>query len=375
MNQGSPRLILTPLPDSASRATVSGFKSRPYGKTSDGGDVDLHTLTNAGGASVSISTFGGTVVSLRVPDRKGILGDVVLGFPEFRDYEKNSPYFGCLIGRFGNRIAKGRFRLDDRDYQLATNNNGQSLHGGWRGFDKVIWSAVPKMTSSGPSLVLSRTSPDGEEGYPGTLKVKATYTLTDRNELKLVYRAVTDKATIVNLTQHNYFNLAGEGSGTILDHKVTLKASRFTPVDRHLIPSGVLQSVKGTPFDFRKPHLIGERIDQPDPQLEYAGGYDHNWVADKVPGRIGLLATVEDPKSGRVLKVLSDQPGVQFYTGNFLDGTLVGHSGLPYPKRGGFCLEPQHFPDSPNHPDFPSVVLRPGQVYKNTIIYRFTTKP
>jgi aldose 1-epimerase len=356
------------------RATVLGIKSRPYGKTSEDGDVDLYTLTNAGGASVSISTFGGTVVSLRVPDRKGTLGDVVLGFPEFRDYEKNSPYFGCLIGRFGNRIAKGRFRLDDRDYQLATNNNGQSLHGGWRGFDKVIWSAVPKMTSSGPSLVLSRTSPDGEEGYPGTLKVKATYTLTDRNELKLVYRAVTDKATIVNLTQHNYFNLAGEGSGTILDHKVTLKASRFTPVDRHLIPSGVLQSVKGTPFDFRKPHLIGERIDQPDPQLEYAGGYDHNWVADKAPGRIGLLATVEDPKSGRVLKVLSDQPGVQFYTGNFLDGTLVGHSGRPYSKRGGFCLEPQHFPDSPNHPDFPSVVLRPGQVYKNTIIYRFTTK-
>ena len=374
MNQGSPRLILTPAPAPVNRAPSSRIVCRPHGKTSDGGDVDLHTLTNAGGASVSISAFGGTVVSLRVPDRKGILGDVVLGFPEFRDYEKNSPYFGCLIGRFGNRIAKGRFRLDDRDYQLATNNNGQSLHGGWRGFDKVIWSAVPKMTSSGPSLVLSRTSPDGEEGYPGTLKVKATYTLTDRNELKLVYRAVTDRPTIINLTQHNYFNLSGEGNGTILDHKVTLKASRFTPVDRHLIPSGVLQSVKGTPFDFRKPHLIGERIDQPDPQLEYAGGYDHNWVADKAPGRIGLLATVEDPKSGRVLKVLSDQPGVQFYTGNFLDGTLVGHSGRTYPKRGGFCLEPQHFPDSLNHPDFPSVVLRPGQVYKNTIIYRFTTK-
>ena len=374
MNQGSPRLILTPAAPSVNRTRLSRIVCRPYGKTSEGREVELHTLTNASGASVSISSFGGTVVSLRVPDRKGKPGDVVLGFPEFQDYETNSPYFGCLIGRYGNRIAKGRFQLDGHAYRLATNNNGQSLHGGWRGFDKVIWEAKSKMTSSGPSLILKYTSPDGEEGYPGTLKVTATYILTDRNELKLVYRAVTDRPTIINLTQHNYFNLSGEGNGTILDHQVTLKASRYTPVDRHLIPTGVLRSVKGTPFDFLKPHIIGDRIDQSDPQLKFSGGYDHNWVADKPPGRVGLLATVKDPKSGRMLKVLSDQPGVQFYTGNFLDGKLLGHSGRPYLKRGGFCLEPQHFPDSPNHPGFPSVVLRPGQLYKNTIIYRFSVK-
>lgn len=370
-----------------SRLKDAGSQSPARGGTRDGRMISrrgfgvvngckasLYTLTNSQGASVGISDYGGTVVSLMMPDRRGRLGNVVLGFKSLSDYAGKSPYFGCLIGRHGNRIAKGRFRLDGRLHRLALNDNGQSLHGGWKGFDKVIWEAVPRMTAKGPSLRLTRTSPDGEEGYPGTLKVTATYTLTDRNELRLVFRAVTDKPTVVNLTQHSYFNLAGEGNGTVLGHRINLKASRFTPVDGHLIPTGVLRPVEGTPFDFRRARSIGERIDDADQQLEHAGGYDHNWVADKPPGRLGLLATVEDPGSGRVLKVLSDQPGFQFYTGNSLDGTLLGRGGRLYPRRGGFCLEPQHFPDSPNHPEFPSVVLRPGSVYTNTIIHRFSTK-
>lgn len=334
----------------------------------------IYTLTNREGASVRITDYGGTVVSLMMPDRRGKLGNVVLGFKSLSDYTEKSPYFGCLIGRYGNRIAEGRFRLDGRMHRLALNDRGQSLHGGRIGFDKVIWNASTGITESGPSLILRRTSPDGEEGYPGTLDVTATYTLTHANELRLVFRAITDQPTVINLTQHSYFNLAGEGNGTILGHRMIMKASRFTPVDSHLIPTGALSSVAGTPFDFRKAHTIGERIDDADPQLKMAGGYDHNWVADKPAGKLGLLASVEDPVSGRVLKVLSDQPGVQFYSGNFLDGTLVGRGGRPYLHRGGFCLEPQHFPDSPNHPGFPSVVLRPGRVYKNTIIHRFSTK-
>ena len=357
----------------ASASQQPSITSKPFGMTTDGKEVMLYTLKNTKGATATISNYGGTVVSLTMPDRNGQFGDVVLGFKKLADYEKKSPYFGCLVGRYGNRIAKGTFTLDGKAYHLAINNPPNSLHGGLRGFDKVIWGATPMETKEGPALKLTYTSRDGEEGYPGTLSVTATYTLTDKNELRVVFTATTDQKTVVNLTHHSYFNLAGEGNGDILGHVVTLKANRFTPVDKNLIPNGKLEPVKGTPFDFRKPTAIGLRISQPDQQLQFGGGYDHNWIADKLPGHLGVVAKVEEPTSGRVMEVLSTEPGVQFYTGNFLDGTLVGKSGKPYAFRNGFCLEPQHYPDSPNHPEFPSVVLKPGQTYKNTIIYRFST--
>ena len=353
-------------------ATASSIAAKPFGTTSQGEKVTQYTLTNAKGASVSIITYGGIVTSLKVPDRNGKLADVVLGFKSLSEYEKKSPYFGCLVGRYGNRIAKGEFTLEGQTYHLATNNNGQSLHGGLRGFDKVVWNAVPAETRQGPSLKLTYVSKDGEEGYPGNLSVTATYTLTNKNELKLVFRAKTDKATVVNLTHHSYFNLAGQGSGDILGHVVTIHADKYTPVDQVLIPTGKIAQVKGTPFDFRKPTAIGARINAENPQLKNGKGYDHNWVADKLPGHLGLIAKVEEPKSGRLMEVISTEPGVQFYSGNFLDGTLIGKGGKVYGFRNGFCFEPQHFPDSPNHKSFPSTVLRPGETYRNTIIYRFS---
>jgi aldose 1-epimerase len=320
-----------------------------------------------------VINYGGIVTALRVPDRAGKLADVVLGFKTLAEYEKPGPYFGALIGRYGNRIAKGKFALDGKTYHLARNNNGQSLHGGYKGFEKVFWKVTPVETKRNPSLKLSYVSKDGEEGYPGNLSVTATYTLTDSNEFKIVYRAKTDKKTIVNLTHHSYFNLAGEGRGDILDHRVTIHANKYTPVDKVLIPTGKLVSVKGTPFDFRKPAPIGARINEADEQLKNGGGYDHNWMAEKLPGHLGMIAKVEDPKSGRIMEVLSTEPGMQFYSGNFLDGTIVGKRGKAYHFRNGFCFEPQHFPDSPNKKNFPSTVLRPGETYKNTIIYRFST--
>lgn len=355
-------------------AAEPSITSKSFGTTTNGTKVTLYTLTNGKGASATISNYGGIVTSLKMPDRNGKFSDIVLGFKTLPEYEAKSPYFGCLVGRYGNRIAEGQFTLDGKTYQLARNNNGQSLHGGLKGFDKVVWEATPLLTKQGPSLQLTYISKDGEEGYPGTLTVTATYTLTEKNELKLVYRATTDKKTIVNLTHHSYFNLAGQGSGEILDHIVTLKSDRFTPVDKNLITTGKITSVKGTPFDFRKPTAIGARINAKDEQLKFAKGYDHNWVAAKLPGKLGVVARVEDPKSGRVMEVLSTEPGLQFYTGNFLDGTLTGKGGKIYNFRTGFCIEPQHYPDSPNHKNFPSVVLKPGQTYKNTIIYRFSTK-
>ena len=354
-------------------AATPSITVKPFGKLPDGQRADLYTLTNRNGAVATISNYGGIVTSLTMPDRNGKLGDVVLGFNSLEKYLKDSPYFGCLVGRYGNRIAKGRFTLDGQNYQLATNNIGNALHGGLKGFDKVLWQAEPKVTAQGPSLKLTYVSKDGEEGYPGNLKVAATYTLTNKNELKLVYRATTDKDTVVNLTHHSYFNLAGQGNGTILEHVVTLDASRYTPVDKTLIPTGKVATVKGTPFDFLKPTPIGARIDAKDDQLKFAGGYDHNFVADKlIPGTLTRVAKVEDPKTGRVMEVFTTEPAVQFYAGNFLDGTLKGKGGKVYAHRGGFCLEPQHYPDSPNHPNFPSTVLKPGETYKNTIVYRFS---
>jgi len=353
--------------------SISSITTKPFGITADGKKVIQYTLKNNQGASISVINYGGIVTALRMPDRRGKFADVVLGFKTLAEYEKPGPYFGALIGRYGNRIAKGKFTLNRRTYHLARNNNGQSLHGGLKGFEKVFWKVTPVKTKRHSSIRLTYVSRDGEEGYPGTLLVTATYTLTDRNEFKVVYRAKTDKTTIVNLTHHSYFNLAGQGSGDILDHRVTILASRYTPVDRFLIPSGKIAPVEGTPFDFLKSAPIGGRINEANLQLMHAGGYDHNWVSDKPSGHLGLIARVHDPKSGRLMEVISTEPGVQFYTGNFLDGTIVGKGGKTYRFRNGFCLEPQHFPDSPNHRNFPSTVLRPGETYKNTIIYRFST--
>ncbi len=357
-------------------STVSRSSSKgvpePFGIAPDGTPVELYTLRNAAGVEARICTYGGIVVSLKVPDRAGQLGDVVLGYDTLAGYLKESPYFGCLVGRYGNRIAKGRFTLDGVEYTLATNNYPNHLHGGVNGFDKRVWKAVSAEGPEGPRLELTYISPDGEEGYPGTLTVKAVYTLTTDNGLQLEYEATTDKPTVVNLTQHSYFNLAGKGD--VLSHEVQIEADRFTPVDSTLIPNGELRSVDGTPFDFRNPTPIGERINENDEQLRFGGGYDHNWVINPPTGGLGLHARVYEPTSGRLLEVVSTEPGLQFYTGNFLDGTITGKGGWVYGHRNAFCMEPQHFPDSPNQRNFPSAILRPGQTYRNTILYRFSAK-
>ncbi len=357
-----------------SSTSKSGGESprHSFGTTKEGTPVELFTLRNENGMEAKISNYGGIVVSLKVPDRHGRLGDVVLGYDKLSDYIKETPYFGCLVGRYGNRIAKGKFVLDMREYSLVTNNYPNALHGGTKGFDKVVWKPRLTKSSAGPSLELTYLSRDGEEGYPGNLSVTATYTLTADNALRLDYTASTDKPTVVNLTQHSYFNLAGKGD--ILGHEVMIRSDRFTPVDSTLIPTGELQSVSGTPFDFSTPRTIGERINGTHEQLKFGGGYDHNWVINKPMGELGLQARVYEPTTGRVLEVLSTEPGLQFYSGNFLDGKLTGKGGWVYQFRNGFCMEPQHYPDSPNKPQFPSVVLRPGETYKNTIIYRFSTR-
>jgi aldose 1-epimerase len=349
------------------------ISSAPFGRASNGTRVDIFTLRNRGGMEARNATYGGTVVFLTAPDRQGRFADVVLGYDTLQGYLKDSPYFGALIGRYGNRIAHGRFSLDGKPYVLATNNGPNALHGGLRGFDKVIWQVrSARVTPDGPQLTLHYVSRDGEEGYPGTLEVTAIYTLTQDNALRLEYRATTDKPTVVNLTQHSYFNLRGHGD--ILGHVLTIDAARFTPIDRTLIPTGELRAAAGTPFDFRTPTPIGQRIVIDDEQLKFANGYDHNWVIDGPPSKLRVAATVYEPETGRLLEVSSTEPGLQFYSGNFLDGSLTGKSGHRYQFRDGFCLEPQHFPDSPNKPQFPSVVLRPGETYHNTIVYRFTAR-
>jgi len=345
---------------------------KPFGKAPDGTEVNLYALRNYKGAEVGICNYGGLVIFLKVPDRHGKFGDVVLGYDNLPDYIKDSPYFGALIGRYGNRIAKGKFTLDGKEYTLAVNNGPNALHGGLKGFDKVVWQPRFLASPEGPSLELLYVSKNGEEGYPGTLSVKAVYTLTDDNALKLEFTATTDKDTVINLTHHSYFNLAGKGD--ILNHQVMIPADKFTPVDNTLIPTGELKPVNGTPFDFRTPTAIGARIGQDDEQLKFGNGYDHNWVINKQMGQLTLMARVYEPTTGRVLDVWSTEPGLQFYSGNFLDGKNKGKGGWVYQFRNGFCMEPQHYPDSPNHPDFPSVVLKPGQVYHNTIIYKFSVQ-
>jgi len=339
-----------------------------FGSLADGTPVDIYTLKNKAGLEARITTYGGILVSLKVPDRAGVLADVNLGFDTLAGYLGTHPYFGAIIGRYGNRIAKARFAIDGVEYGLAPNNNGNSLHGGIKGFDKVVWKAEAIQVADGVGLRLTYLTKDMEEGFPGNLAVKVVYMLTNANELRIDYEATTDKKTPVNLTNHAYWNLKGEGNGDILGHVLQIEADAITAVDSaaNLIPTGEIVPVAGTPFDFATPHAIGERIAQVE------GGYDHNFVLRSGGGKLALAAHVEEPVSGRIMEIWTDQPGIQLYTGNFLDGTVVGKDGKAYQKHYAFCLETQHFPDSPNHPNFPSTILEPGQTYRTTTVHKFS---
>lgn len=357
--------------DSANTKTTTttmktGIQQADWGE-SDGKKVYLYTLTNKNGAQVKISNYGGTITSWVMPDSKGNKSSIVLGFNELKGYLAHPPYFGATVGRYGNRIAKGRFTLNGKTYKLAVNNNSNALHGGLKGFDKVVWDAAP-LADNTPSLTLNYLSKDGEEGYPGNLKTSVKFTLSDDNELKIEYDAETDKATPVNLTNHSYFNLTGDVNNTILNHSLMIDADRYTPVDTSLIPTGELKSVKGTPFDFTTPHKIGERIDQ------VKGGYDHNFVLNKKGTNLDKVAEVTDSISGRKLEVYTTQPGLQFYSGNFLDGTLKTDDGKPIMQHAALCLETQHFPDSPNEPSFPSTILKPGEKYHTETMYKVSVQ-
>ena len=358
----------------SSGQTKKTMSKQAFGQLPDGRTAELYTLRNSQGAEATITNYGGIVVSLKVPDRQGRFEDVVLGYDRLQGYLDKSPYFGALIGRYGNRIGGARFVLDGKTYTLAKNDGPNALHGGVQGFDKVLWEARELTRPDGPALELTYLSKDGEEGYPGNLRVTATYVLTHDNALRVEFTATTDQPTVVNLTHHSYFNLAGQGRGDILGHIVMINADHITPVDQTLIPTGELAKVEGTPFDFRQPTAIGARINEPNQQLQYGPGYDHNWVINKPAGELALHARVTEPTTGRVMEVWSTEPGLQFYSGNFLDGTITGKGGVVYPLRSGFCMEPQHFPDSPNKPQFPSTVLRPGQLYRNTIVYAFSAR-
>jgi aldose 1-epimerase len=343
-----------------------------FGSTPDGTAVELFTLRNANGIEVRAITYGGIIISLRTPDRNGTVDDIVLGFDQLEPYVAGSPYFGSIIGRYGNRIANGRFTLEGQSYTLARNDGQNHLHGGVQGFDKVVWRGEPVQNDEGRGVVFTYTSPDGEEGYPGTLNVQVTYTLTDDNQLIFDYVATTDRPTHVNLTQHSYFNLAGAGRGDILGHELMLNAGSYTPVNSTLIPTGEIRTVEGTPFDFRTATAIGARInDETDEQIRYGLGYDHNWVLDRQGDGLQLAARVVEPTTGRTLEVHTAEPGIQFYAGNFLDGTITGKGGHVYPHRSGFCLETQHYPDTPNQPAFPSTVLRPGEEYRTRTVLTF----
>ena len=344
-----------------------------FGTTPDGIDVSLYTLTNNSGAFVKITNFGGIVVSVYVPDRNGALDDVVLGYDTLEEYIQDNPHFGAIAGRYANRIAGGKFILDGVQYSLAVNNGPNHLHGGIVGFDKVVWQAKTSDSPDGVKLNLEYLSQDGEEGYPGNLLTKISYTWTDKNELKIEYRATTDKPTVINLTNHSYFNLAGAGNGDILGHEMMIHADRFTPVNKNMIPTGEIKNVKDTPLDFTRPFSIGERINDDFEQLRLGRGYDHNYIINKKDDALAFAARVVEPATGRVLEVYTTEPGVQLYTGNFLDGHHIGKGGKAYQQRAGFCLETQHFPDSPNHSDFPSTILRPGQEFNSTTIFKFAT--
>jgi aldose 1-epimerase len=350
----------------------AGVTREAFGKTGEGTPVEVFTLTNKAGVELKAISYGAIITSIRVPDRTGALADVALGFDTLDGYLKEHPFFGAVVGRYGNRIGKASFTLDGRTYKLAANNGPNHLHGGVRGFDKYVWAA--EVLTGVTGVAFTRTSPDGEEGYPGTVQARVSYILSDANELSIEYRATTDKATPLNLTQHTYFNFAGHSAGSIVDHELTLAADRYTPVDSTLIPTGALAPVAGTPLDFRQPTRIGARIDDPHQQITFGLGYDHNWVINRKGDGLQLAARVYEPKSGRTLEVQTTEPGVQFYTGNFLDGTLKGKGGAVYHRRNGFCLETQHYPDSPNQPAFPSTIVRPGQTYQSQTVWRFGSR-
>jgi aldose 1-epimerase len=355
----------------ASGGQEPGVTVAPFGRMPDGKAVEVYTLRNARGMVVRAITYGAIIQAIRVPDRSGRLDDVTLGYDSLPGYLTDSPYFGAVVGRYANRIARGRFALEGRTYRLATNNGPNHLHGGLKGFDKVVWKAASFQRGDSFGVEFQHTSPDGDEGYPGTVQASVTYTLTSRNQLLVEYRATTDRATPVNLSQHSYFNLGGGGSGPILGHVLTIDADRYTPVDSTLIPTGELAPVANTPFDFRAPTAIGARIGQDHPQLRYGKGYDHNFVLNRSSSALIHAVRVVEPASGRTLDISTTEPGLQFYSGNFLDGSIKGKSGHGYGHRTALVLETQHFPDSPNHPNFPSTILKPGQEYRSKTIFAF----
>ena len=354
---------------------AKGVSVQEFGKIPTGEAVQLYTITNSGGMEARITNYGGIVVSLKTPDRNGALAEVTLGHDSLDGLVERNRYFGSIVGRYGNRIDNAQFTLGGQTYTLAANNGPNHLHGGIKGFDKVAWKAEPIDTAQGAGVSLTYVSADGEEGYPGELNAKVVYLLTADNALRIDYEATTDKPTVVNLTNHAYFNLKDAGASTILDHELTLNADRYTPVDATLIPTGELAPVEGTPFDFRQPMAIGSRIDGDHEQLKFGLGYDHNFVINRQAAGLALAATVYEPQTGRRMEVWTTEPGVQFYTGNFLDGTITGKGGVVYQRRSGLCLETQHFPDSPNKEQFPSVVLEPGETYRTTTEYRFAAQP
>ena len=354
--------------------SLVNIDKKPFGVTKDGIDINQYILKNANGMQITVINYGGIITSWKAKDRDGSYEDIVLGFDNLSDYESSSPYFGALIGRYGNRIKEGKFSLDGVDYTLEVNNGENHLHGGVKGFDKVIWEVEKEVKESSASLILRHISTDMEEGYPGNLDVKVIYTLTNDDELKVRYEAETDKKTIVNLTQHSYFNLSANLSRDILAHQITIDADSFLPVDKTLIPSGELRDVEGTPFDFRKPKRVGDDINEDYTQLTFGNGYDHCWVLNNQNEGMRFVASAYDTLSGRSLEIFSDQPGIQFYSGNFLDGTLKSKDGGNYEFRSGFCLETQHYPNSPNHESFPSVILNPGEKYNTETIFRFSTR-
>lgn len=360
--------------DSTRPTTPSGIRREPFGTTADGRAVEQFTLTSTAGITITVLSFGGAIQSILIPDRRGAMADVTLGYDTLPEYEQDKSYLGSLVGRYANRIRAGRFSLDGREYELACNAGGNHLHGGIRGFNKAVWSVEPFEENGDVGLVLQHVSPAGDEGYPGTLHVRVSYRLTAHAELAMEFHATTDAATPVNLTQHAYFNLAGSGSGDILGHVLEIFASRFTPVDATLIPTGELRSVRGTPFDFSTPEKVGARIGANDEQLRLAGGYDHNYVLDQTANGLALAARLTDPESGRGIDVHTTEPGMQFYTGNFLDGTVAGKGGVPHRYRSGLALETQHFPNSPNEPSFPSTILRPGAEHRSRTVYHFVVR-
>ena len=361
----------------SAHAMEATLKKSPFGKLAAGTPVDLYTLTNATGMEARITNYGGIVVSLKTPDKSGKLDDVVLGFDTLAEYEAGHPYFGCIVGRYGNRIAKGKFKLQGQDVQVTAAHGGHSLHGGKDGFDKKVWEVTKAEARDGAAaLELKYVSADGEEGFPGTLECKVTYTLTAANELKIEYAATADKTTVVNLTNHSYFNLAGAGAGPITDHILELSCGNYTDTDKDLIPTGIIASVEGTPLDFRTPQTIGARINQTEvPAIKYGNGYDHNFVIDGKPGTLRAAAKVTDPTTGRVMECLTTEPGIQLYTMNGDGPPIKGKAGKSYVRRSAFCLETQHYPDSPNHPEFPSTTLKPGDIYQTTTVYKFSVAP